>query len=294
MEFSKGKKKYKEMLVFSGWILLGGISAIGQTTGSALLINSFFGTVINASYGIANQVNNLVLTFARNLKQAAIPQITKSFSSGNNARTINLAAYISKYTTFLMLIPALPILLETKFILNLWLGELPPYTVIFCQLMIVNALVSGLGSGLPPLVQATGKIKYFQIVISFTSLLSLPIAYLLFKLGYSPFYIIISFIVTAAINVVLWQIMLKMVINFNVIFFIKTCYLKVFYVTSLVVPVFFIRDIFPMGLGRFLFITLFTLISLITAIYFVGIEKIEKQMLKQITKNLIVKKNKND
>lgn len=216
--FQREKSKYKEMIGFSGWVLMGGVASIGQTTGSALIINKFFGTVLNATFGIANQVNSIVLMFARNLGQAAIPQITKSFSSGNNDRTINLAAYISKYTSFLMLLPALPILLETDFLLNLWLGDLPPYAVNFCQLMIITALVSGLGGSLPAVISATGKIKYFQIIGSIISLISLPIAYILFKTGYPPYTIMIIYISTTGINVIVNQVLLKRIINFNVIF----------------------------------------------------------------------------
>lgn len=285
--FQRGKNKYKEMVSFSGWVLLGGVSSIGQTSGSALIINAFFGTVLNAAFGIANQVNSIVLMFSRNLGQAAIPQITKSFSGGNTDRTISLSAYISKYTCFLMLVPALPILLETDFLLTIWLGVVPPYTVIFCQLIIINALIGGLGGGLPAIIQATGKIKYFQIVLSTTSLLSLPIAYFLFKAGYPPFSILVAYIATAAINVVVWQILLKKIIDFNVSFFLKTAYLKILYVSVLIMPLFFIRDFFPAGFSRLIFFSLFAVGWLSTAIYFVGIESKEKEMMGQILKKFI-------
>ena len=288
--FQRDKSKYKEMIGFSGWIMIGAAASVGQTSGAALIINAFFGTVLNAAFGIANQANNIVLMFSRNLSQAAIPQITKSFSSGNSDRTISLAAYISKYTIFLMLVPAVPILLETDYLLTLWLGNLPPYTVIFCQLMIINALIGGLGGGLPAVIQATGKIKYFQIVLSTTSLLSLPVACFLFKAGYPPSSILIAFITTAGINVVVWQILLKKIINFDVRFFLKTAYLKILYVAILIMPLFFIRDFFPAGLARFIFFSLFAVCWLSTAIYCVGIESKEKEMLGQILKKLIITK----
>ncbi len=290
--FQRGKDKYKEMIGFSGWIMIGAAASVGKTTGSALIINAFFGTVLNAAFGIANQVNNIVLMFARNLGQAAIPQITKSFSSGNNDRTINLAAYISKYTTFLMLLPALPVLLETKFLLTLWLGNFPPYTVTFCQLMIINVLISGLGSGLPAVIQATGKIKYFQLILSTTSLLSLPIAYILFKIGYPPSSIQVAIISTAVINVVVWQILLKEIIDFDIRFFLKTSYLKVFYVAILVAPIFLIKDLFTEGLLRFIVVSISAVSGLFIAIYFAGLENHEKEILKQIIVKLIKKSNK--
>lgn len=289
--FQREWAKYKEMLGFSSWIMIGAAASVGQTTGSALIINSFFGTVLNAAFSIAGQVNSIVLVFSRNLGQAAIPQITKSFSSGNTDRTINLAAYISKYTIFLMLFPALPVLLETNFLLTLWLGELPAYTVIFCQLMIANALISGLGSGLPAVIQATGKIKYFQIILSTTSLLSLPVAYFLLKTGFAPSSIIIAFISTAVINLVIWQILLKKIINFDVSFFIKTAYLKLLYVAVLVSPLFWVRDMFSTSLSRVIFISLLAVSWLLSAIYFAGLDKKEKNMLNQIIKKMLRSKH---
>lgn len=282
--FQRGKYKYKEMLEFSAWIMIGAAACIGQTTGSALIINAFFGTVLNAAFGIANQVNSVVMIFSRNLAQAAIPQITKSFSSGNTDRTTNLAAYVSKYTMFLMLLPALPILLETDFLLTLWLGKLPPYTVVFCQLMIINALIGTLSSGLPAVVQAIGKIKYFQLVLSTTSLLSLPIAYILFNAGFPPSAILLAFITTAVINVVLWQILLKKIVSFDVVFFIRTVYLKILYVAVFIIPLFGIRELFPAGFSRFIFFSLSAVVWLLTVIYFVGTEKKEKTIFLEIVK----------
>jgi len=92
--FQREKAKYKEMIGFAGWNLIGATAQVGKTNGAALIINSFFGTILNAAFSIANQINSIVLMFAMNMAQAAIPQITKSFSSGNTDRTISLAAYI--------------------------------------------------------------------------------------------------------------------------------------------------------------------------------------------------------
>ena len=288
-KFQKDRGKYKEMISFSGWIMIGAAASVGQTSGSALIVNSVFGTVLNASFGIANQVNSIVLMFARNLGQAATPQITKSFSSGNSNRTITLAAHISKYSVFLMLLPSLPILLETEYLLSLWLVEVPPYTVIFCQLMIINALVNGLTGGLASLIQATGKIKIFQIILSSTSLLSLPIGYFLFKTGHPPSSIIIVFISTALINVVVWQILLKIIIDFDVKYFLKKSYLKVFSVAILMIPLFFIRDLFAAGILRFIFFSLLSLFWLLVIMYLAGTEKKEKEMLGKAIIKLIRK-----
>ena len=281
-DLQNDRSKYREMIGFSGWIMIGAAASVGKTTGTALIINSFFGTLLNAAYGIAIQVNSIVIMFAQNLGQAAIPQITKNFSSGNTDRSFTLVAYISKYTYFLMLLTGLPILLDTKFLLTLWLGELPAYTVIFSQLMIANALIESLNSGISAVVSATGKIKYFQIILSGISLLSLPIAYSLFKAGYRPSSILVVFISTAILNVIVRQILLKKIINFNVVYFLKTSYLKALYVTLAITPLFFFHHILPVGILRFILFSLVVIIWLLAAISLVGVSQNEKQLLQQL------------
>jgi len=280
--FQRKKSKYKNMLNFTGWLTFGTVGWVGQRQGSDLIINIFFGTMLNASIGIANQVNSIVLMFARNLGQAAIPQITKSVSGENLGRTNTLVAYISKYTCFLMLIPSLPILLETEFLLTLWLGDLPPYTIIFCKLLIINGFIESLSSGIPSVIMATGKVKYFMVLSGLISLISLPIVYLLFKIGFPPYTIGLVFILTGAINIVVSQVLLKKIINFDIRFFLKTSYLRILYVLTLLMPLFFIRDLFPAGISRFIYFSIFAVGSLLLIIYLVGIEKKEKDILNQL------------
>ena len=288
--FERDKRLYKEMISYSGWIFLGACSCISKIQGSAIFINLFFGTVINASFAIANQVNNLVLMFAQNLVQAAIPQITKSFSSGYSERMTQLSCYISKYSFFLMLLPALPILLETNFILTLWMGKVPTETVLLCQLMILNALIDAMSSGLPAVVQATGKIKYFQIFSSFITLSSLPIAYILFINNYPAFSIIIIYIITAFINLLVAQILLKKIINFDIIFLIKKVYIRIILVSLFLMPLFYIKSLFIDDCNRFIFLSLLSLFWTLFVIYFIGIDNKERNLIKTTCNSFIRKK----
>ncbi|RBW54253.1 hypothetical protein DS884_17520 [Tenacibaculum sp. E3R01] len=289
--FQKNKLKYKEMLSFSSWNLIGASAHLGKSTGASLIINNFFGTILNAAFGIANQLNTIVLMFSMNLAQAAIPQITKSFSVGNKNRTLVLAAYISKYTWYMMLIPALPLILETKYLLSLWLDTYPENTVIFCRLMIVGTLISGLGNGLSSVVEASGKVKYFQIVLSTTSLLSLPIAYFVFFKGGNAYWIFIIIIIANVINVIMSQILLRIIINFDVKYFLKTSFLKILYVLIMICPLLIIHAFIPEGVMRFLVFSTVTFLWTLFSIYMVGIDNNEKEILKgMIKKTLRLKK----
>lgn len=278
--FQTDKAKYREVLGFSGWIMLGAAAYIGKVQGAALVINFFFGTILNAAFGLANQVNHFVLLFSRNLGQAAIPQITKSYSSGNLDRTMQLVCYMPKYTFFLMLLPALPIILETEFLLNLWLDKVPEYTKLFCQLMILGALIDCLNAAIPAAVHATGKIKYFQIFQSVILLSGLPAAYILFKFNYPPYAILVVYIMTSVVTIIVNQILLKTLIHFDVKRFYKVSYLKILYVIVCVSPLFLIKNLFDEGVSRFVFLSFSALIWLAIVIYIVGIEKNERLAFK--------------
>ncbi len=278
--FQKDKPKYKEMIKFSGWIMFGAASSVGESQGSALIINYFFGTILNAAFGIANQVNTVVKMFSQSLGQAIIPQITKSYSSGSLSRSEQLVIYASKYSFFLMLIPALPILLETEFILNLWLKEVPVFTKVFIQIMLVNALISAMSAGISAAVQATGKIKYFQIVLGSIMLLGLPISYFAFKIGFSPYSILIVYTIVAIISFIIQNLLLKKIINFNIEYYLKKSFLKIIFVIIATIPLFFIRNLFDPGLVRFLGLSFVAIIWIFLAVYFLGIEQNEKNILK--------------
>lgn len=283
--FQKISKKYTEMFSFAGWTMFGAASTIGRNQGSALIINNFFGSVLNASFGIANQVNSFISILSRNLGQAAIPQITKSYSKEDRNRSITLASYISKYSMFLMLLVAIPVLLNTNYIISAWIGDAPEFTVIFSRLMIIHALIEGLGSsGINSLVQASGKIKYFQIYTSLVSLSSLPIAYILFKFGYDPSFITIAYISTALLNVFLKQLLLTKVIKLDVRKFINISYLRVIYVGFMGLPVFFLKWFVVDNFYCFLLVSFIVVIWIFVSIYLVGINNNERLMIKNYLK----------
>lgn len=225
------KELYKEMASFTGWVLVGAGASSGQVQGSAMIINYFFGTIANAAFAVANQVMNFVNMFAGNLGQAAVPQITKSFSGGDSDRSVNLACYISKYTFILMALVAFPLIIETDFILSIWLKEVPEGASIMCKLTLLNGLLCCLGAGTPALIQATGKLRPFQIFISIMSLSCLPVAIVAYHCGGPVYSILIIYCVSSAIIAIGRLILLKRVIDFDIKKFIRISYLRLLYIT---------------------------------------------------------------
>lgn len=180
------KDLYKRLMGFSGWSMFGGVANIGASQGLNILLNMFFGVTINAAMGIANQVQSAVYSFVGNFQTAFNPQIVKSYASGNRDYFIDLIVRTSKYSYFLLFTISLPLYICCEEVLSLWLGNIPEYAVSFCRLMILFSLLDAMQGPLWVSVQATGKIRDYQILMSVMILSNLPLSYLFLKQGYSP------------------------------------------------------------------------------------------------------------
>src|SRR5690606_24188475 len=182
----KDKSLYKKLIQFTGWSLFGNIATITKTQGINILLNIYFGPVINSARAIANQVNNAVNTFGSSFQMSLNPQIIKNYATGNMAYMQNLVYSGSKISFFLLYIITIPILLETELVLKYWLNIVPEYTVIFTKLILIVVLIDCLSGPIMTAVQATGKIKYYQIIVGSLQLSILPLSFILIDKGFSP------------------------------------------------------------------------------------------------------------
>lgn len=289
IRINKNKEKYVSMASYAWWTLFGSVAIIGKDQGSKVLINYFFGTIVNASYAIANQVEGFILTFARSLSSAAIPQITKSYSGGDSKRSITLTSYISKYTFLLMSLVAFPVLLDMEFLLKLWLKEVPEGTIIFCNLVVLNGLIGCLGEGIPALVNATGNIKKYQIVYQTFNFLGLPIAWLLFVLGGNQFSIIIVYCVITFLCAFVRLYLLKKLFGFNIHELINISYLKILYVSVPCFIFYLLYDPFAFSTLEHVLGFVFAELFLLTIIVFFGTDKRERQMIIQVKTKIMHK-----
>lgn len=180
------KQIIKEMSGFTGWNTIGSFSVLIRDEGVALVLNHFFGTAINAAYGVANQVNSLVLSFAASLTTVFTPSIIQARGAGENDRMRYLAIFASKLSFLLSSLMALPILVFLHPILSIWLKAIPEYTEIFCRYIIYCFLIQMLYSGINRMIYATGKIKYYQISMFIAFISIIPSGILLFNLYHQP------------------------------------------------------------------------------------------------------------
>lgn len=177
---------FKSMSTFAGWNILSNLAYMSTEQGINILLNIFFGPVLNAARGIANQVTNIVRTFVSNIRTSINPQIYKSYSEANYKYMHTLVFASAKFSYFAILVMALPLVIIVDSLLKIWLDDVPPYTSSFIICILIYLLIESFATTLTVSVHATGKIKSYQIAESIAMLLTLPIAYIILKMGYNP------------------------------------------------------------------------------------------------------------
>ena len=176
----------RPMLRFSGWDIYGNVSVLARTQGVNILLNLFFGPALNAAANIATHLQGVIISLGVNLLTASRPQIIKRYAQGNQDGMISLLRHTLRLNFLLLTVVTIPFLLEMDFILNVWLGEVPTYTVVLCSCTLWFCLFSCMSSVVISGVHATGHIKRPSLVNGTLYLAVLPVAYLLYKNGASP------------------------------------------------------------------------------------------------------------
>ncbi len=180
------RERGRGMMSFLGWNLIGSIAGVGKEQGINVVLNIFFGSAVNAARGVAYQAMNAIAGFAANFQMAMNPQIIKLYAAGERDEMFKLVFRGSKFSYLLLLTMSLPVALEAPFILGVWLKEVPDHTVVFLRLVLLTTLVDSLSNPLITAMHASGKVRDYQIVVGGLSLMTLPVAYAFFKLGYPP------------------------------------------------------------------------------------------------------------
>ncbi len=177
---------FKELFKYSGWNLFGSIASVVRNQGTSILLNIFFGTTVNAPRAISVQVNGAVSSFAQNFSTALRPQIIKSYAAEKKDRGVYLVFWGTKIVFFLMLLICVPLFFQVPYILQFWLGNVPEFTTLFVRLVIIEVLVDSASYPMMAMIQATGKIRLYQIIVGGLLILNLPLSFLFLQLGYSP------------------------------------------------------------------------------------------------------------
>lgn len=279
------------MLSFSGWDLYGNVSVMARTQGVNMLLNLFFGPILNAASGIATQVQTAIMAFAGNVVTAVRPQIVKSYASGDYALTEKLVMNATKYTYILLLLITLPILLETHFVLDLWLKNVPSYTVLFCQYTLTFNFFANMSVIVISAIHATGKIKRPSLINGTLYLLVVPASYVAFKMNGEPeipyilnvLFVLFGLLSNAwTLNMYLPQFSFRgFVINVIGICLVITVFSGI--TTS------FVKVNMPEGWLRFICVGAVSTVSIVTSTYFIAMNSTMRSQVKSRISNFLIK-----
>ena len=280
---------FKEMCSFSGWNLFGGIADVGYKQGTNIILNIFCGVTLNAAMGITNQIRAAVYTFVSNLQTAANPQIIKLYASKDILSFHNLICSISKYSVYLMLFLSIPLILNMELILNLWLKNPPEYSVVFSQLILVFCILDSLSGPLWAAMQATGQIRSFMMVTSLCLLLNLPLTYIALWYGYPPESMLLIQIFVVILTLIVRLLFVRRYAMLKVRYYLSTVIVPVILVILFGLPIPILISQYTVGFGRLLTTLITNCICIMIAVYWVGINKVEKQFVISFVKSKLRK-----
>ncbi len=293
IRFKKGldKKLFKSMLGFSGWNLFGSFSNMMRDQGVNLILNFFYGPVVNAARGVAMQVNGGVTGLVTSILTPVRPQVVQSYAKGEMTRVMNLTYTISKFSLFFLLILSIPICVEIDFILRIWLGDvIPDHTQAFIIIILLTSAILIPMSSQAALVHASGNMRNYQVIGSIVKVLSVPIAFFMMKYGYEPEWALIMVLLFDAIGLVVGMFIICTIMPFDIIKYTMKVFVPV-------IPVFiisfllswFVHNSISNEIARFLCVCVVSSLSCFVSIAFLGISKEEKNLLKKIIHKKISK-----
>ena len=275
------KALFKEMTGFAGWSMFGNLSGVLFGQGLNMLLNVFFGPVVNAARAVSVQVQGAIQQFVGNFQMALNPQITKTYATEKMDDMHKLMYRSARFSFYLLFFLSLPVLFETKFILTVWLKNVPENAAIFLRIMICISLIYTLSNPLMVANLATGKVKRYQAICGSILLMILPVSYVCLKLGCPAYSVFIVHFVMEFIAQLARMIILRPLIGIQVSDYIKNIYIKVLSVTGLSVVVPFIIYLnMTDSVLRFFTVCITCILSVGTVAYTVGLSSNERCFVK--------------
>ncbi len=287
------KNCLKEMIIYSSWNMFGSCAVLFYNQGLNILLNIFFGAVLNAARAISVQVGGAINQFATNFLMAINPQITKNYASGNNENMHKLIFRSSKFAFFLLFLLSFPVILESDMILKVWLVEIPAYSSIFIKYSLIIAFFNAMSGPLMQAVASTGKIALYQVVVGGLLLLILPLSYLILKYGGDPTTVYIVHLCIAFLSYIFRVIYVCVRLKLDIYNYLKLVVLKILLVafTSIPIPLILHITVNDSILNSIIIIAI-SIIIIINSIFFIGLDKKEKDFLiNKVCSYVKIKKN---
>lgn len=291
LRFLFDKKMFRSMLGFSGWNLFGSFSGMMQEQGINLIINFFFGPIVNAARGVANQINSGVESFVANVTVPVRPQIVQSYARGDEARMMRLMFSISKLSCCFLLMMAIPISIEIKYVLLLWLGDnIPTYAASFAIIILYSSLISNLNSATSNVVHATGKMKHYQLWGTIVKISCVPISFLLLKYHPNPNLALFVMMVCRLLGHIVGLFIVRTLVDLSLKTYLLKVVVPIFAIFVLSFPLSYLPCLFiEEGFLRLISVTIVGVLSVAFTLYFIGLDKDEKRLVLNMANSFLVK-----
>lgn len=274
LDLHRDTSLYKRIFSYSWWDLIGNVSVMLQGQGINILLNMFFGPVVNTARAISYQVQGALTQFSNNFMLATRPQIIKLYAAGKPDEMMRLVYLSSCLAFYLSFVLTLPLCLELKYVLDLWLGEYPAYTIPFTMLILVNGLIVSIKSARTAAIHATGHIKLTNITVGLILCAVFPVAYLLLKAGYNANSVFIAMIVLTFLA----EVVAIFVLRRYVVFSVREYWLKVYGRCILVAAMSFllpwwVHCIMDEGFARLVTVSATSALTVGICVYIAGIDR---------------------
>lgn len=283
----------KKILSFAGWTLTGNVAVMGYTQGLNILLNIFFGTVVNAARGISVQVQGAARMFFAGFQTAVNPQIIKSYAQKDYGRLHTLVFMSSRFSFYLMLVVTIPLCMHAEYILQLWLGDVPAYTAEFVRIMLMVGLINTLQNPTMTALHATGHIKKVQVVESSLLLSVVPVAYFLLRFFHiSPVMVFFVYFIIEFLTQFVRVYMIYPMIKLRMFDYLKNVMYPIMIVSLLssMCSYAVYRSISVSNLGMLVVVTIFYVAVTGVIIYLFGLRQSEKQYVHRYLKTKILQK----
>lgn len=283
----KDKVLYKRLLSYGGWDLFGNLALVCQGEGVNLLLNVFFGPVVNAARAIAFQIQGAVTQFVSNFMTAVRPQVIKNYAEGNVDKMYTMTFYAAKFSYILMLALVVPIIYEIRFILGIWLGDaVPDETTLFAVIVLMTYTWRTFHIAALMPYHAIGKIKTGNVTIGSLMIATLPIGYLLFKCGCPAYSVFLAIFAVEIVSMfaIYWLIHRYEYFPYKYVFtkILMPCGLVTIF--TIIVPT-FITHLMNDGWVRLIIVGISTEFSLLLSALYLGLNKEERTRIFSFIKN---------
>jgi O-antigen/teichoic acid export membrane protein len=279
------KKLIISIFSYSGWNMIGAIANIAKNQGINILLNIFYGPVVNAARAVSFQIYGALTQFVTNLYSATRPQITKYYAQDQMLYMWKLVFQSTKFSYYLFMILSIPIFFEIEYLLILWLDNIPSFTPLITRLVLIGFMIEAMSNQLVAVLQAANKIKRFQLISSSILLLNLPVSYMFLKWGSSPYIPFVISIIVTVLYMIPQILITKKEVNLPLSLYLRdVAKLIIVTILSIIFP-FLIHGTMDFGMTRFMLVLLASLLSSILFIWYIGFNRDEKIMIVNYIKN---------